>query len=171
MDDRQLRQNLAQQAELYGAPLGDSIREVMAGLGLSQAGVSRAIGVSASMLSQLVSGQRIKLGNPRAVARLQALLDLLSEVRSGLPHDQIAPRLDQIATIEHSTLAAPREDLGDLPLAFQRLLRAVASGRDLARAAELLDADVPELAMVLRTYGTGRPEDAAAHFATVRHLL
>lgn len=171
MDEQQVRHNLAQQTELYGAPLGDSIRAVMTGLSLSQAAVSRAIGVSAPMLSQLVSGHRIKLGNPQAVGRLEALLGLLDEIRDGLPHDQVATRVEQIATSETSTLTRARESGADSALAFQRLLRAVASGRDLAQAAELLAIDHPDVAEIIRVYGTGSPEDAATHYASVRHLI
>jgi transcriptional regulator with XRE-family HTH domain len=168
----QQAQNLAQQAALYGAPLGDSIRHVAAGLGLSQAAVARAMGVSAPMLSQLVSGQRIKLGNPQALQRLQALVELTQEVADGLAHDQVGPRVTAISTADTPTLTRPRRSPPvDVPMEVSRLLRAVASGRDLAAAADRLAATQPELAEVLRVYGTGPPEEAAAHYRGLAHLL
>ncbi|MGI9156848.1 MAG: DNA-binding protein [Marmoricola sp.] len=173
MDDSdRLVHNLAQQTELYGAPLGESVREVTAVLGLSQAGVARVLGISAPMLSQLVSGQRIKLGNPQAVQRLQSLLRLAAEVDDGLAHDRIAPRLEEISTDETSTLSRSRTVAADVPGALSRLLRAVASGRELATAADLLaEHQHRELAEILRVYGTGRPHEAERHYAALARLL
>ena len=174
--DRQ-QENLLRQSELYGAPLGDSVGRVADRLDLSQAGVARVLGVSAPMLSQLVTGQRIKLGNPQAVQRLQALLALADDVDAGLPHDQVAPRLQEVSTSAGVTFtqqrapAAPTSDPDDVPVAVSRLLRAVASGRELAAAAGLLDAAHPDLAELLRAYGTGGPDDARRHYEQVRDLV
>jgi transcriptional regulator with XRE-family HTH domain len=165
-------QNLAQQAELYGAPLGDSIRLVTGTLGLSQAAVARVLGLSAPMLSQLASGQRIKIGNPQAVQRLQSLLGLAGEVGDGLPHDRIAPRLEEISQDATGTLSQGRTPGGDVPAAVSRLLRAVASGRELAVAAALLaDHGHGELAELLLVYGTGHPHEAERHYQALAHLL
>ena len=166
---------LEQQAALYGAPLGDSVRRVMAVLGLSQAAVARTIGTSAPMLSQLVSGQRIKVGSPVALQRLGSLLDLADEVEAGLPHAAVAARVEAVAAEESTTLStrrgvALRQPPGG-PEAVRALLRAVASGRDLAAAAERLEADLPAVAELLRTYGTGTPEQARAHWAGLAPLL
>ena len=170
--DRQ-RENLERQAELYGAPLGSSVGRVTERLDLSQAAVARVLGVSAPMLSQLVTGQRIKLGNPQAVQRLQALLGLVDEVDQGLPHDQVAPRLEQIGSSAGTTFTQqrPAGPPADLAAGFSRLLRAVASGRELAAAADVLEPDHPELAEVLRTYGTGHPDEAQRHLDQIAHLL
>ena len=164
--------NLAQQTQLYGAPLGQCVRSVAEPLGLSQAGVARILGVSAPMLSQLMSGQRIKIGNPLAAQRLQALLRLAEEVRLGLPAERVPARLEDIQGDATGTLTAARAGAGsELPAAFTRLLRAVASGRELAAAADTLQQNYPDLAEVLRVYGTGGPEQAERHYASVLHLL
>lgn len=69
----QTAQNLQLQTDLYGEPLGDLIRRIAGTLGLTQARVADVIGLSAPMLSQLMSAQRVKIGNPNVVSRLQAL--------------------------------------------------------------------------------------------------
>ncbi|MEJ7833016.1 MAG: hypothetical protein WKF79_08890 [Nocardioides sp.] len=170
--ERDLEATLAQQAALYGATLRDSVRRVTEILGISQAAVARTLGVSAPMLSQLLSGQRIKFGSPLAVQRLRSLLDLADEIEAGLPHEQVGRRLEAIGR-ENSTTLTRRRPTGpsDVPAAVGALLRAVASGRQLAAASECLDADFPELATVLRVYGTGSPAEARAHFEGVAHLV
>lgn len=163
-----------QQTRLYGAPLGDTVRTVTAALGISQAAVARTLGVSAPMLSQLVSGQRVKLGNPQAVQRLQSLLRLVEEVRGGLAHNEVAARLEAIRDEGPTTLTRTRATALDeeAPVVVGRLLRAVASGRELAGAADVLDREgYAELATVLRVYGGDDPAAAARHADGVRHLL
>jgi hypothetical protein len=50
------------------------------------------------------------------------------------------------------------------------LLHAVASGRELDRAASVLDRMAPGVAEVLRTYGLGTAADAERHWRSVEHL-
>ena len=166
--------NLTRQRELYGAPLGDSVRRITSSLGISQAAVARTIGMSAPMLSQLVSGQRVKVGNALALQRLQSLLDLTDEVAAGLAHEAVAERLRAIGAEDSTTLTTRRRDAAaptSGPDQMHRLLRAVASGRDLAGAAAILDTDFPAIAEVLRVYGTGTADEAAAHWAALAPLL
>lgn len=47
---------------------------------------------------------------------------------------------------------------------IQDLFREVASAREIERAAELISAESPRLAELLMIYGTGRTDDAVAHF-------
>src|SRR6476620_3425142 len=68
-----VRANRARQCELYGAPLGDRVRMLTARLGVSQARRARVLGISPAMLSQRVSGRRVKIGDPAVLARLRAL--------------------------------------------------------------------------------------------------
>lgn len=165
----------AQQVELYGATVGDSVDRVREVLGLSQAAVSRILGVSAPMLSQLVHGQRIKFGNQLAVQRLQSLLDLVEEVGAGLAHESVAARLEEIASERSSALTRPRHDPSALaasgPALVGAVLRAVASGRQLTLAAEALWRTSPDLAQALLVYGTGSPEEARRHFDSIAHLV
>jgi len=155
-------QSRRRQQELYGAAIGDVLDRVTAALGLSQAAVARTIGVSAPMLSQLASGRRTTIGNPLAVQRLRALVELADEVAAGLAHSQVAVRLEEIRQQDSTTLtgaaARPRAE----PTTAE-LLRTVASGQDLLRAADLLAPDHPALAELVRVHGTGSPEEVRAH--------
>jgi transcriptional regulator with XRE-family HTH domain len=72
----QTAHNLQQQTELYGEPLGELVRRVAGPLGLTQGALAQVIGLSAPMLSQLMSAQRVKIGNPAVVSRLQTLDEL-----------------------------------------------------------------------------------------------
>ncbi|WP_191277325.1 DNA-binding protein [Nocardioides flavus (ex Wang et al. 2016)] len=150
------------QVELYGAAIGDVLDRVTGTLGLSQAAVARTIGVSAPMLSQLASGRRTTIGNPLAVQRLRALVELSDEVVSGLAHSQVAPRLEEIREQDSTTLTGSTARTHAEPTTAE-LLRAVASGQDLLRAADLLAADHPALAELLRVHGTGSADEVWAH--------
>lgn len=166
--------SIAQQRALYGAPLGECLQRITRTLGVSQATVARVTGISAPMLSQLASGHRIKIGNPRAAARFASLLGLADEVEDGLAHVEVAARLEQIARDDTATLTAPRAVAPDRPddaAVVSGVLRAVASGRDLVEAAALLEERFPELARVVRVYGTGTPEEVRRHHAGIAHLL
>jgi hypothetical protein len=156
-----------QQAALYGAPLSETVRRLTDTLGLTQAGVARVLGVSAPMLSQLVTGQRIKIGNPVAVQRLVSLLGLVDEVERGLAHDRLASRLEEIGSDSTPTLTRPAASPQPAARQVSRVLQAVASGRELAAAAAALQDAHPDLAEVLRVYGLGAPEDAERHFASL----
>ncbi len=162
------------QTELYGAPLSESIARLTQTFRLSQAAVARALGVSAPMLSQLVSAQRIKIGNPIAVQRLRSLLELADEVDGGLEHRELEQRLAEIEKDDSTALTRARAvpaTTDDTAGNLHRLLRAVASGRDLRQAAERLTPDHPEIAAVLRIYGTGSPEERERHYQSVRDLM
>lgn len=163
---------IEEQRSLYGEPVGALVRRVMEQVGLTQSAVASVLGLSPAMLSQLMSGHRVKIGNPQALARLQSLLALADEA-SSLTRDVTTRRLDEIkqsratlTTTQMSTTAAP-----DPAALVRTVLRAVASGRDLERAADVLDDVVPELAQLIRAYGTGSPRDAARHMASIAHLL
>lgn len=163
---------IEEQRGLYGEPVGDLVRRVMEQVGLTQSAVASVLGLSPAMLSQLMSGHRVKIGNPQALARLQSLLALADEA-SSLTRDATTQRLDEIrqsrgtlTTTQMSTTATP-----DPATVVRTVLRAVASGRDLERAADALDDVVPELAEVIRAYGTGSAHDAQRHLASIAHLL
>ncbi|CAI9415522.1 DNA-binding protein [Nocardioides sp. T2.26MG-1] len=161
---------IAVQRRLYGEPIGVLVRRVTTGLELSQARVAEVLGVSPPMLSQLVSGHRVKIGNPLAVARLQTLLALVEEA-SSLPRDAVNRRLEEIRD-HHGTLATGQFVRGTEPaLLVRRLLRAVASGQELERAAAALSDVSPGLAEVVRIYGTSTEEEAGRHYASIAHLL
>lgn len=166
-----VEQQIAQQRRLYGEPVGDLVRRVIDALGTTQSAVAGVLGLSPAMLSQLMSGQRVKIGNPLAVARLQALLRL-AEDGPELSRREVAERLEEIrqsrATMATTGLVGgPRESAA----LVRRVLHAVASGRELAAAADVLDDVAPGLAEVVRVYGSGPPAEAERHLRGLAPLL
>lgn len=168
--------NQRQQIELYGEPLGGLIARIRRQLGLNQAQIAKTLGLSAPMVSQLMSGQRIKIGNPAAVQRLQALVGLAAEAaEGGLTADQVAERLTEIAN-RSGTLTPATQGRGPLPAAvaarnIQGLLRAICDADEILAAASTLDSRHPELARFLRVYGAGRTRDAIMHYTDHEHLM
>ncbi|MEV6281339.1 DNA-binding protein [Kribbella sp. NPDC051770] len=176
----QTAENRQLQTELYGEPLGDLIRRIGSTLRLTQAKVAEVIGLSAPMLSQLMSAQRVKIGNPAVVARLQTLEEFAS--RPGveqLTHSQIETALDTVrdttgaftgssprATVSRVVSTAPAVPMSTRAVVrqVQDLFREVASADEIQRAAEVIRVASPGLAELLTVYGTGRTDDAVAHF-------
>ncbi|WP_207938948.1 helix-turn-helix domain-containing protein [Actinomadura darangshiensis] len=183
--------NRALQTEWYGEPLGDRVRPLLGRLGLSQSGLAGVLGLSAPMLSQLMSGQRAKISNPAVLHRLMAVEDMVAAPAFGaLAPAEIKERLAEIkadpaattsgirmAASERAPVARPahtgEQQAGRGPAdparLIQVLLREVASAAEIEAAAGLIADRYPELAEVLRVYGTGRTSEAEAHF--VRTVL
>lgn len=179
-----VERNVAEQVTLYGEPLAEVFARLTAGLGLSQAGLARAVGMSPPMLSQLGSGQRIKIGNPGVLRRLEALQLLLDDVTAGrVTQGDLDQRVAEIrdssqpwTTTRHDIpTGQPSASAADRDRAeastVRQLLRAVASGSDLRAAADGLAGDHPALADLLRTYGLGTVEEAAEHLRRHRELF
>lgn len=170
-----VRRNRAEQERLYGAALADLLAQVSEGLQLSQSRVAEVLGISAPMLSQLKSAQRVKIGNPAAVQRLQSLVELADGVTAGRVSAEDA-RVDLERTGRLSGVlsrptsgAPPAAAAGRVPDAavehVQGLLRAVASAQELLAAADRLRPEFPAVAEVLAVYGAGRTDQARAHYA------
>lgn len=140
--DPTIEANLRQQAELYGRPLGEIVREVTTALGTSQAHVAEVLGMSAPMLSQLSSGRRVKIGNPQAVSRLQALVELAPHAARMSPADREAA-LASIAASATTITSAPTSGL-------PAQLRALAGPDALLAAAAAAAPLSPALATLLR---------------------
>lgn len=171
-----IARNRAQQIELYGEPLGDLLGRVAAQLGITRARIAGVLGVSAPMLSQLMSAQRIKFGNPVAGQRLQSLLELVDEVTTGVaPRDRIEQRLSDISAhtgaMTVGTTSVQRATTATSARTIQALLRAIAPAGDILAAADQIAAEHPEIAEFLRVYGAGRTENAIAHLQAREHLL
>ncbi|NPC95260.1 DNA-binding protein [Nocardioides sp. zg-DK7169] len=159
-----------EQRRLYGEPIGALVRRVTAGLGLNQSRVAEILGLSPPMLSQLVSGHRVKIGNPLAVSRLQSLLGLVEEAPT-LSGEAVQRRLEEIRT-HHGTLSTGQfTHVPESSAVVRKVLRAVASGQELDRAAEVLADVAPGLAELVRVYGTGSEAEAARHFAAISHVM
>jgi transcriptional regulator with XRE-family HTH domain len=197
--------NRALQTEWYGEPLGDRVRPLLARLGMSQSGLAGVLGLSAPMLSQLMSGQRAKISNPAVLHRLMAAEELVADPAfDTLAPGEIKARLAEIKAESAATTSGMRmttpervpsgrpsghagagardeapERRDDRPAAgrgaaesarlVQALLREVASAAEIEAAAGLIADRFPDLAEVLRVYGTGRTSEAEAHF--VRTIL
>lgn len=180
MSDAHAR-NLELQVEWYGEPLGDRFRRLLGHTRLSQAQLAGVLGLSAPMLSQLMSGHRAKISNPAVLARLLQLEALVQDPRwSALPDTVRLQRLEEIRVVERSTLtietsaetlyaagAAGSPGAADPVAAVQAVLRAVASAAELDNAAELLADEYPDLAEALRVLGNGRTPEARAYYARV----
>jgi transcriptional regulator with XRE-family HTH domain len=96
----QTAQNIQQQIELYGEPLGEVVRRVAGPLELTQSAIAQVIGLSAPMLSQLMSAQRVKIGNPAVVSRLRAVSQLADLAVAGeIATSDIPHELDRIRAV------------------------------------------------------------------------
>lgn len=144
--------NLALQRELYGEPLRDLADRVIGALGLTQGRLAQTLGLSAPMLSQLLSGRRVKIGNPAVVHRLYALLELADEA-PGLAAVDLAARIEAVHEVQ-GTYATTRTT-SDTEEATLAGLREVAGSADLRGAADLLSADHPRLSALLRKAAEG----------------
>jgi transcriptional regulator with XRE-family HTH domain len=117
----QTAHNLQQQTELYGEPLGELVRRILGPLGLTQSALAQVIGLSAPMLSQLMSAQRVKIGNPAVLSRLRELDELAHVAIIGdIDPEHIPDAVDRIrgatGAFTHSmpTTQLPRS-AGELP--------------------------------------------------------
>jgi predicted transcriptional regulator len=144
--------NLDLQRGLYGEPLRDLADRVMVALGLTQGRLAQTLGLSAPMLSQLMSGRRIKIGNPAVVHRLYALLELADEA-PGLAAEDLVARIEAVHEAQ-GTYATTRatSDTEESALAG---LREVADSAGLRAAADLLRADHPGLSALLSKAAEG----------------
>lgn len=148
--------NVALQREWYGEPLGDRVRRLVVAFDVSQAQLAEVLGLSAPMLSQLMSGRRAKIGNPAVLARM-VLLErrvLTPDVASGDPA-AIRAALEQVRD-SRPTVSRPTGSWETLPVeeqgaeALVPALRALAGPAELAAAARLLGEGFPLLAGLLR---------------------
>lgn len=157
--------NRAAQRELYGEPLGDVLDRCRAVLGLNQSRLAALLGISAPMLSQVMSAQRIKIGNPNAVRRLQVMVECVAGVETGgLTIEQaLAEVADAGASGEALTGTARRASPRETAATVQAVFRSVASATDHLAAADAVAARFPAVADLLRTYGAGSLDEAAAH--------
>jgi len=166
--------NIELQLVWYGEPLGDRFRRLLGRLSLSQAQLASVLGLSAPMLSQLMSGQRAKISNPAVLSRVLQLETLVNDPGwDGLPQGERLRRLEHVRVAQSSSLtieqrpedAGPSMPAGDPVVVVQSLLRDIASASDLEGAAQLLDRQYPDLAEALRVLGAGRTQDARAYYA------
>jgi transcriptional regulator with XRE-family HTH domain len=147
-----VQRNLALQREWYGEPLGDRVRRLVVAFDVSQAQLAEVLGISAPMLSQVMSGRRAKIGNPAVLARMFMLERkvLTPDVSSGDPA-ALRRALEDVRmsrpTVGPETLSV---NDGRAERAAAAELRRVADPQELAAAAELIAARFPAIAGLLR---------------------
>ena len=78
LDDRR-----RQQVELYGESVDVLARKCEGLLGLGVNGLADTIGLSVPMLTKLLTGERVRIGNPIAIARLTRLREFTDQLLSG----------------------------------------------------------------------------------------
>ena len=154
-----VQRNLALQREWYGEPLGDRVRRLVVAFNVSQAHLAEVLGISAPMLSQVMSGRRAKIGNPAVLARMIMLERkvLTPEVASGDPA-ALQRALDDVRearpTVSRDSL--PVED-GQAERTAIAFLRGVAGSTELLEAAAVLaENEFGTLAEVLRRASKAR---------------
>jgi predicted transcriptional regulator len=162
------------QRSWYGEPLGALFRRLIDDLGLNQARLAAVLGLSAPMLSQLMSGQRAKIGNPAVVQRVQALQELASQVADGsVSAAEATDRMEEIKktaggsvlnNTAQQTSSTGATTVRRVVREIQSLLRSVSDAGDIIDAANTLAPTHPELAEFLRVYGADRTADAVAHY-------
>lgn len=163
------------QSQWYGEPLGALFRRLIDDLGLNQARLATVLGLSAPMLSQLMSGQRAKIGNPAVVQRVQALQELAGGVARGdVSAGDATQRMEEIkrtagGSVLNNTTQTGSGGISQTPVKrivreIQALLRSVSDAADILDASAELADKHPELAEFLRVYGAGRTADAVRHY-------
>lgn len=119
---------VTRQVDLYGLSWSERLHRVMTAYRLTQARLAAVIGLSAPMVSQLISGQRVKISNPAVYARVVRLEELAGSagVRAGDPAE-IARVLDDVAaaTPTLTTVAVPAA--ANHPGEREQLIRQLAS--------------------------------------------
>lgn len=166
--DAAVTQTRARQIELYGEPLQDVLGRCARSLNLTQAKVSELLGISAPMLSQLINGHRIKIGNPAAAQRLQWMIQIAQQVEAGtmaLPDALVELQRNAEASevLGATTTAGVPRRTRHLATEIQEICRRTASAADFMAAAELVRERHPEIAEFLAIYGAERADRAAQH--------
>lgn len=154
-DHKIVQRNLALQREWYGEPLGDRVRRLVVAFDISQAYLADVLGISAPMLSQVMSGRRAKIGNPAVLARL-----IMLERKVLVPDVAAGKKEAMMRALEEVRASRPSVTRDNLPVDIGRndrvavaALRRVAEAGDLTAAAGLLNSKFPELADLLRRAG------------------
>lgn len=169
--------NREAQRAAYGEPLNETFDRIRQAFGLNQVGLAGILGLSAPMLSQLNSAQRVKIGNPSVLFRVHQLNELVDQLASGqVAEEDVPSRLEEVKNSKGSlgrTTKVMADQAPDTAIVagMRNLLRAVASGSELRDAAEDLQEDHPKLAEVLRIYGTGPAHPAVEHYAQHKDLF
>lgn len=164
--------NVRSQQQLYGEPIADIVGRIGRNLAMNQAQVARGVGLSAPMLSHLVSGRRVKIGNPQALTRLHALDELARQVEAG----QVSPgpaqqRVSEIIASDFDwaeTTTRRRTETAPDPQAtvreMQAVFRSVAGAEEWLQVVTELRTSHPRIAELIHAYAVARTDEAIAHW-------
>ena len=102
----------AQQLQMYGENWSDRFGRLLRGYGISQSRLAAVIGLSAPMISQLITGARVKISNPAVYGRIVRLEELLaSPLANTADEGQRARILDEVAA-SHPALTTVSVPIG-----------------------------------------------------------
>jgi len=113
----------AQQLQMYGENWADRFGRLLRGYGISQARLAAVIGLSAPMISQLITGARVKISNPAVYGRIVRLEELLATPGTDRADAAVRIRiLDEVAASHPSltTVSVPVESSRPIPEQGQR---------------------------------------------------
>lgn len=154
-DHKIVQRNIALQREWYGEPLGDRVRRLVVAFNVSQAFLAEVLGISAPMLSQVMSGRRAKIGNPVVLAKM-----IMLERKCLIPEVAAGRKEALAAALEDVRDSRPTVGRDSIPVGavaddqhVLAALRDIAEDEDLTEAAKRLDQDFPALADLLRRAG------------------
>lgn len=102
----------AQQLQMYGENWADRFGRLLKGYGISQSRLAAVIGVSAPMISQLITGARVKISNPAVYGRIVRLEELVVSAAMGNADAAERGRILDEVTASHpalTTVAIPAE--------------------------------------------------------------
>ncbi|GAB3624930.1 DNA-binding protein [Mariniluteicoccus endophyticus] len=153
------------QAEVYGDSLNILLGRCSNALQLTQARMAELLGVSAPMLSQLINGKRIKIGNPAAAQRLLWMIDIAGQVERGqLSHGDAMAQLQRNSVVQDvvtgSTTSRRATRLGS---EIQQVFRQAASAAEWIEAAAILKDSHPEVSELITMFGVERLDRANAY--------
>lgn len=119
-DEATIAANRQAQRDLYGDTLEARISALTRTYGVSQRRLAQALGISAPMLSQLISARRVKMGNTLAYERMVTLETRAHEITDpGTAEDvlQQVAASDVATTLQMRTRPAPEhsETLAAVP--------------------------------------------------------
>lgn len=156
--------NRAAQRDIYGESLGVVVDRCRGVLDVTQARVAALLGISAPMLSQLITGHRIKIGNPSAVQRLRVMVEACDDVTHGTI--DVATAIERIEAAggagEALTGTTRRATSRQIAEQVQASFRRAAGAAEHLAVAEQIATEHPAIARLLRVYGAGQVDEATA---------
>lgn len=111
-DDAVLAANRQAQRDLYGDTLEARVGALTRHFGVSQRKLAQTLGISAPMLSQLLSARRVKMGNTLAYERMVTLEDRAHEA---VDPDSAQNVLDEVAASDVVATTQMRTSLSGEP--------------------------------------------------------